>query len=118
VLPTNWPRLDMKRETVRVRANENRAFYLAVNRVGSERGVIFRGGSLAADRDGKVLMEADDQPGRFHFDIDLSSVDRTREVVSPGEYELDLIQDRRPELYEPITRAVPDADRTGSRQAE
>jgi predicted amidohydrolase len=118
ILPTNWPRLDMKRETVRVRANENRAFYLAVNRVGTERGVVFRGGSLAADRDGRVLMEAGDQPGRFHFEVDLPSVDQTREVVSPGEYELDLIQDRWPELYEPITRVVAGAERTGSRRAE
>lgn len=118
VLPTNWPRLDMKRETVRVRANENRAFYLAVNRVGTERGVVFRGGSLAADRDGEVIMEAGDEAGRFHFSIDLASVDRTREVVMPGEYELDLIQDRWPELYAPITRPTEGAERTGSRRAE
>lgn len=117
ILPTNWPRLDMKKETVRVRANENRAFYLAVNRVGTERGVVFRGGSLAADRDGRVLMEAGDQPGRFHFDIDLASVDETREVVSPGEYELDLLQDRWPDLYEPLTRVVPGVNRTGSQRS-
>ncbi|MDX1394692.1 MAG: carbon-nitrogen hydrolase family protein [Gemmatimonadota bacterium] len=117
VLPTNWPRLDMKRETVRVRANENRAFYLAVNRVGTERGVVFRGGSLAADRDGKVIMEAGDRAGRYAFDVDLESVDVTREVVMPGEYELDLIQDRWPELYGPITEPMEGVDRTGSGRA-
>ncbi|MFV1986103.1 MAG: carbon-nitrogen hydrolase family protein [Gemmatimonadota bacterium] len=118
ILPTNWPRLDMKKETVRVRANENRAFYLAVNRVGTERGVVFRGGSIAADRDGQVLLEAGAEAGRFHLEIDLHSVDQTREVISPGEYELDLIQDRWPELYTPITRVVDGVNRTGSRLAE
>ncbi|MDH3734781.1 MAG: carbon-nitrogen hydrolase family protein, partial [Gemmatimonadota bacterium] len=103
LLPTNWPRLDMKREVTRVRAYENRAYYLAVNRVGTERGVVFRGGSLAADRDGNVVMEAGSEAGRYAFDVDLSGTNDTREVVSPGEYELDLIGDRWPEFYEPIT---------------
>jgi len=118
VLPTNWPRLDMKREMVRVRAYENRAFYLAVNRVGTERGVIFRGGSTAADPDGRLLLEAGPDAGRFHFEIDLHSVDETREVVSPGTYELDLIEDRRPDLYGPLTAPHPDARRTGSQLAQ
>ena len=117
VLPTNWPRLDLKREMVRVRAYENRAFYVAVNRVGTERGVVFRGGSSAADPDGNLLLAAGAEPGRFLFQADLS-LSRSHEVVSPGEYELDLIGDRRPELYEPITRPRPDAHRTGSRLAE
>jgi len=118
VLPTNWPRLDMKREMVRVRAYENRAFFLAVNRVGTERGVVFRGGSTAADPEGGLLLEAGPEAGRFHFSIDLRAADQTREVVSPGAYELDLIEDRRPDLYGPLTQPRPDARRTGSRLAE
>lgn len=115
VLPTNWPRLGLKREVVRVRAYENHAFYLAVNRVGSERGVEFRGGSLAADPDGTLLHEAGPEPGRFIVEMDLARADETREVVAPGEYELDLIADRRPELYGEITRENDPAARTGSR---
>jgi len=114
VLPTNWPRLDLKREIVRVRAYENHAFYLAVNRVGEERGVIFRGGSDEADPEGNLLFEAGAEAGRFHIEIDLGAADDTREVVSAGEYELDLIADRQPSCYEPITRPIDGANRTGS----
>jgi len=117
VLPTNWPRLGLKREMVRIRAYENHAFYLAVNRVGSERGVEFRGGSLAADPEGMLLHEAGPDPGRFVVEMDLSRADQTLEIVTPGEYELDLIDDRRPELYGGITRANDPAARTGSRQS-
>jgi predicted amidohydrolase len=118
ILPTNWPRLDMKLEVSRVRAYENRCFYLAVNRVGNERGVLFRGRSHAADREGQLILEAGSEAGRFACDIDLAAVDDTREVVSPGEYELDLIADRQPAFYEPITRPVDPQARTGSRLAE
>ncbi len=118
LLPTNWPRLAMKREVVRVRAYENRAFFMAVNRVGTERGVSFEGGSCAADPDGRLILEAGGEAGRFHVTADLAAAADSREVVIPGEYELDLIQDRRPELYEPIARPTPEARRTGSRAAD
>lgn len=118
LLPTNWPSLDLKREMVQVRAYENHAFYFAVNRVGVERGVRFDGGSLAADPDGRLLLEAGAEPGRHHLELDLSIADATRKVMRPGEYELDLIEDRRPECYGAITRATPDATRTGSRRAD
>ena len=115
-LPTNWPRLGLKRELVRVRAYENHAFYVAVNRVGEERGVVFRGGSVAAAPDGSLLLEADDRAGRHHIDIDLALADETLEVVRPGEYELDLIRDRWPDLYRPIVEDRGDeGGRTGSR---
>lgn len=117
VLPTNWPRLGLKREMVRVRAYENHAFYLAVNRVGGERGVEFRGGSVAADPDGALLHEAGAEPGRFVVQMDLARADDTLEIVSAGEYELDLIIDRRPELYGGITRENDPAARTGSRRS-
>jgi predicted amidohydrolase len=118
LLPTNWPRLDLKREMVQVRAHENHAFYFAVNRVGVERDVCFDGGSCAADPDGRLLLAAGDIPGRYHLELDLTAADATRDVVRPGEYELDLIQDRRPEMYESITRATPDARPTGSRRSD
>lgn len=118
LLPTNWPRLELKRELVQVRAYENHAFYFAVNRVGTERGVRFDGGSLAADPDGRLLLEADAKPSRHYLDMDLSQADATREIVRPGEYELDLIQDRRPERYGVIGRPTPHARRTGSRRAD
>ena len=115
LLPTNWPRLRLKREIVQVRAWENHAFYLAVNRVGTEEGVTFEGGSLAADPDGRLLLEAGPEPGRFLLTLDLAAADATREVVEPGNYELDLIADRRPERYGAITAPRPGHRPTGSR---
>ncbi len=117
ILPTNWPRLDMKREMIRVRAYENRAFYLAVNRVGEERGVAFKGGSAAADPEGQVVLEGSEAAGRFHAEIDLARADQSREIVRSGEYELDLIHDRQPHLYGAITRTQPDAQPTGSQRS-
>ena len=117
VLPTNWPRLRLRREMVQVRAYENHAYYLAVNRVGEERGVEFRGGSLAADPDGALLHEAGPEAGRFHVDMDLARADDTLEIVAAGEYELDLIDDRRPDLYGEIARENDPARRTGSRRS-
>jgi predicted amidohydrolase len=118
LLPTNWPRLELKREIVQVRAYENHAFYFAVNRVGVERGVRFDGGSCAADPDGRLLLASGDLPGRYHLELELSLADATRDVVRPGEYELDLIDDRRPSMYQAITRASPDARPTGSRRSD
>lgn len=114
LLPTNWPRLELKRELVRVRAYENRAFYVAVNRVGEERGVRFEGGSCAADPGGALLLDAGAEEGRFALRLDLGAADETREVVEPGAYELDLVQDRRPERYEPLVRPLERPRRTGS----
>jgi len=117
ILPTNWPRLNMRREIVRVRAFENRAFYLAVNRVGEERGVTFEGGSAVADPEGCMVLEAGATAGRFHCEVDLARVEPSREVVTPGEFEVDLIDDRRPDSYGAITRERPAAVPTGSRRS-
>ncbi len=117
ILPTNWPRLRLRREMVQIRAYENHAYYLAVNRVGSERGVTFEGGSAAADPDGNLLFQAGPEAGRFHAEMDLAASDETREVVAAGEYELDLIEDRWPRLYAPITAEPPEDRRTGSRES-
>lgn len=117
ILPTNWPDLRLKREMVQVRAYENHAFYLAVNRVGSERGVRFEGGSCLADPLGRLLMTADDEAGRHHAELDVRAADPTRVVIRPGEYELDYVADRRPDLYGPLAATWPDARGTGSRGA-
>ncbi len=69
---------------------------------------------MAADPDGHLLLEAGEDPGRFHLTLDLARADASRETVIAGEYELDLIEDRRPERYGAITRARAGARPTGS----
>ena len=117
LLPTNWPELRLKRELVQVRAWENHAFFLAVNRVGTERGVLFEGGSCAADPLGRLVMSAGDAAGRFHFEVDLADADPSRVVIRPEEYEIDYVSDRRPELYAPLIAPTLDIPRTGSQRS-
>lgn len=117
LLPTNWPDLTLKEELVRVRAYENRAFYVAVNRRGTERGVRFEGGSSAAGPFGGLLARAGPDEERFHLELDLSEAEESRVVVRPGEYEYDRVADRNPGAYGPLTGPAPEGRRTGSRRA-
>ena len=87
-----------------------------MNRVGIERDVRFEGGSAAADLEGRVLMSAGAEAGRYVAEMDLGLADRSLEVVRPGEYELDLIEDRWPEAYAPISEPRR-SSRTGSRDS-
>lgn len=113
VLVTNWPRLDMKREQTRMRAYENHVNYLAVNRVGEERGTVFPGGSMAADPFGRILAELGGNAGRLDAEFDLAGADENRVVLSEGAYEYDYAADRRPEAYRPIIDQAPPGTPTG-----
>lgn len=117
LLPTNWPDLSVKREMVRVRAYENHAYYLAVNRTGVERDVDFEGGSCAAGPFGEELLSAGRDAGRYHVEVDLEPARSSRVTVSPGRYEYDRIADRRPETYAPLVEPTPMEGRTGSRSS-
>lgn len=118
LLPTNWPDLRLKKELVQVRAYENHVNVLAVNRVGTERGVRFEGGSCAADYTGRLLLATGSEAGRYHVEFDLEAADQTRVIVTPGAYEYDRIADRRPETYGPLLEPVPEGERTGSRGSQ
>ncbi|MFQ5425515.1 MAG: carbon-nitrogen hydrolase family protein [Gaiellales bacterium] len=100
--PTNWP--------VAVRSNaefmpccralENRVFVLTANRVGAERNAEFCGWSQIADITGSRLAEADATSDALLLaDIDLAQAREKDLVPKPGEYEISLFRDRRPDLY-------------------
>ncbi|MGD8495555.1 MAG: carbon-nitrogen hydrolase family protein [Gemmatimonadales bacterium] len=114
VLPTNWPRLDMKRAQTTMRAYENHLNYFAVNRVGVERGTRFPGGSMAVDPLGRILAEGDDGPCRIVADFDMAAADANHVVVAADAYEFDYEADRRPAAYGPITSQTPAGTATGS----
>ncbi len=105
VLPTAWPasaRL-YPEFLARARTAENGVYLVAANRIGEERGTQYLGRSLIAGPDGEILAEASpDQEEMLLAEIDLARSDQKKRVFSPGEYELDLFGDRRPDLYAPL----------------
>jgi 5-aminopentanamidase len=107
VLPTNWPpgaecAADY---TSNARAMENIIFYMAVNRVGTERDVTFIGRSRICDPLGKTMASADESGETILYaDIDVSRARNKRLVRVAGKNEVNRIADRRPEMYGPIVQ--------------
>ena len=99
--PTNFPmaaRVQTELITV-ARAAENRVFLLTANRVGKERWAEFCGWSQIVDPYGRRLAEADGtEETLLVADVDVGQA-RDKDYVIPGDYELYLFGDRRPELY-------------------
>ena len=105
-IPTNWPvGSDTWAHIPKVRAIENHMYVVAADRVGEERGFRFAGHSQIIDVTGAVLVEAGDtEEAILYADVEPARADENRVVRIVGEWEYDRIADRRPEMYEPITR--------------
>lgn len=105
VLPTNWPEgAETSADVMCIaRAAENRVFYAACNRVGTENGFRFIGRSKIVAPSGKVLACAGDGEEVIVADVDLADARDKRSVVRPGEYEWTVFDCRRPELYGRLT---------------
>ncbi|MCH2212007.1 MAG: carbon-nitrogen hydrolase family protein [Fuerstiella sp.] len=102
VLPTNWPpgAEQLAAHAINTRAMENSIYFLAANRIGTERGFQFIGSSRICDTTGKTLVSADHRDEsvlRVSIDPDLARNKRITRV--PGEHIIDRIADRRPEMY-------------------
>lgn len=92
----------------RARACENRVFVIHANRVGQEGSVWFLGRSQIIDCEGRILVEA----GKGKEEMIMAEIEPIRANVKhaikvPGEYEYDLIGDRRSDLYSIITGSNP-----------
>lgn len=111
VLPTNWP--DGAQVAAElfgpVRAAENRVWYAACDRVGTENGVPFIGMSQIVSPDGVRLGMLGAEPGVLVADIDLAEARRKRVTRIPGKHEHTVFASRRPELYGPLVE--PKCDR-------
>ena len=84
-------------------------FIAAANRVGTERSFSFCGHSKIADMWGETVAEADGAEETILYgEFDLAEADRNHVVWKPGEWELDRIADRRPELYRLLTEPLPE----------
>jgi predicted amidohydrolase len=110
VLPTNFPagREKMLDYVVNTRALENKIHFVAVNRVGSERGTSFCGRSKIVNASGDTLVEASrDKEEAVYAEVSLAEAREKHIVFKAGEFELDRMRDRRPELYGEITKKRP-----------
>ena len=79
---------------------------VAANRVGSERGTKFIGLSKIINAWGDILAEASGDDEQIIFgEVNLSEAQEKHVVFKAGEFEMDLIHDRRPELYTELSEA-------------
>jgi predicted amidohydrolase len=104
-LSTAWPSAGILYPDymARSRAAENRIYLIAANRCGEERGTRYLGRSVIVAPDGTILAEGTtDLEQILYGEIDPALSDTKHLVLAPGEYELDLWGDRRPDLYAPI----------------
>jgi len=108
VLPTNWPvGAEVSANFITIaRAVENRVFFATCDRVGTENGVKFIGLSKIVDIAGKVLASAGDQAETLVADVDLPRAREKRIVNVPGEYEMEVLKSRVPELYDAVTAPI------------
>ncbi len=102
VLSTNFPegRADALNCVARARAIENKVHLVLSDRAGTERGFTFAGMSNVVDATGKVLsLASPDKEEIVYGEVDLEAARQKHRVFIPGEWEIDNIKDRRPELY-------------------
>ena len=92
---------DFARESlVPTRAFENGIYLARANRIGTERGVTFPGLSQVCDPFGTTIAEAAHaDPTIVHAEIDPKVARNKRRVVTPGEFETEIFNDRRPDVY-------------------
>jgi predicted amidohydrolase len=89
---------------------ENNVYFAAVNRVGTERGFRFIGGSKICDPSGDELAAAPHADETILYaDIDPQRARRKHIIRVPGKHEINRFADRRPETYgrtvEPVSKA-------------
>ncbi len=106
LLPTAWPRTATlyPEFMAQSRAAENGLYLIAANRVGEERGTHYLGRSVIVGPDGEMLLEARAEGEEILcVEIDPTRSNHKQRIFVPWEYELNLFEDRRPELYHTLT---------------
>lgn len=102
VLPTNWPPTSTATAEVipNARALENHVYFIAVNRVGQERGVSFIGKSKICDPGGVTLAYANhNAEDIIYAEIQPALAQNKHLVTVPGVHEVHRMKDRRPDMY-------------------
>lgn len=107
VLPTNWPpgAECVAGSVINARAMENGVYYIAVNRVGTERGFSFIGGSRICDPNGRTLATSTGVDEEILYaEIDPEKSRRKHVIRVAGKHEIDRFADRRPDMYTVLTQ--------------
>ena len=109
--PTNFPE-GANRVTNYVlnsRSLENNIHAVSTNRVGTELGYSFCGLSKIITAPGDTIaLASPSKEETIYGEVSLEKARQKRAVYVPGEWEVDRIGDRRPELYGLITQPKPD----------
>jgi len=97
LIPAEWPmeRVEHWRALLIARAIENQMYIVAVNTCGEIGGTTFGGHSMVIDPWGKVVVEAGEETALLTVDFELDRVDQARAKIP-------VLDDRRPDLYEPL----------------
>jgi predicted amidohydrolase len=109
LLSTAWPQAATLYPAfmAQSRAAENGLYLVAANRIGEERGTRYLGRSLIVGPDGAKLAEGSTHKEQILIvEIDLNRSMNKKRIFIPGEYELDLFEDRRPELYYALSKKM------------
>jgi len=103
---SNWPRGAEVNPGLFIpaRAAENNVFVAGVNRVGSERGITYFGGSTVVSPDGVCLACAGPGETIVTCDIPIAAQQPGIKYMAPSNIWLDLFADRRPELYDALVQ--------------
>jgi predicted amidohydrolase len=105
VLPTNWPKgMEAGAEHLTAtRALENTMYFVASNRVGTERYVTFIGRSSIAAPSGEIVAIAGTRSEEMIYGEIDPTISRGKHIVRiPGKAEINRIEDRRPAMYHKI----------------
>lgn len=109
VLPTNWPPGgEVAADGLTpARALENHIYYMAVNRIGEERGFTFIGKSRLISPHGAVVGGGLAREEKVFFGEVRPDIARNKHLVRvPGKHEVHRFRDRRPDLYGRLAGAV------------
>lgn len=101
VVPANWAKgVEFYTDhIVFTRALENHVNLIAVNRVGEEGAFKFYGESRILNPSGRVLAEASSSESILYAELNMNEPRNKRIVRIPGEWEVDILRDRRTDLY-------------------
>jgi predicted amidohydrolase len=117
VLPTNWTTEARAACFLpEARALENHVYYLAVNRVGEERGFRFVGRSRLLDYRGQALAVGGDAEETIYGEIEPEQARVKRVIVIPGQHEVDRVGDRRPKMYGPLVQPLAASEESAGRR--